>query len=411
MHTQATESSVLDEVIRARRITDALFAQLPAESMYDRPIPERHRLLFYVGHLEAFDWNQIGRSALGLNPLSEELDRLFAFGIDPPSGQLPQDAPGDWPTVDETAQYVRLVRRNLDREMNHAPEEAAQIALEHRLMHAETLTYLIHNLDYQRRRPPASLPGASFGNSPSLQMVEIPAGIATLGLTRGEGFGWDNEFEQHTRYVPPFAISKYKVTNAQYLEFVRQGGPPPHYWTERGGEWFYRGLHAEIPLPSNWPVYASHAQAESYAGWFGGALPTEAQFHRAAFGTPGEDERSHPRSHPWGSRPPTREHGNFDFQYADLIPVTATPAGDSAFGVSQLVGNGWEWTSSVFEPFDGFAPIPSYPGYSAGFFDGDHYVLKGGSCVTDARLLRSSFRNWFRAQYPYAYTTFRLVEN
>jgi iron(II)-dependent oxidoreductase len=108
---------------------------------------------------------------------------------------------------------------------------------------------------------------------------------------------------------------------------------------------------------------------------------------------------------------PGTEHGNFDFRYPDLLPVTATPAGDSAFGVSQLVGNGWEWTSSVFEPFPGFQPDPSYPGYSADFFDGDHYVLKGGSCATDALLLRSSFRNWFRHQYSYAYTTFRIVEN
>jgi len=375
--------------------------------MYERPIPERHRLLFYVGHLEAFDWNQVGRSALGLNPLIEELDKLFAFGIDPPPGQLPQDTPGDWPTVAQTFDYVRLVREHLDREMQYAPEEAVQMALEHRLMHAETLTYLFHNLDYTRRHPPASMPSASFGDSPLLQMIEIQAGMATLGRRRSEGFGWDNEFERHTREVPAFAISKYKITNAQYLEFVKEGGPRPYYWMERNGQRFYRGLHAEIPLPLDWPVYVSHAQAESYAGWAGMKLPTEAQFHRAAFGTPGDAERSHP----WGGGSPGIERGNFDFHYPDLVPVTATPGGDSAFGVSQLVGNGWEWTSSVFEPFPGFTPNPSYRGYSADFFDGDHYVLKGGSCVTEARLLRSSFRNWFRAHYQYAYTTFRVAEN
>jgi len=76
-----------------------------------------------------------------------------------------------------------------------------------------------------------------------------------------------------------------------------------------------------------------------------------------------------------------------------------------------LVGNGWEWTSTVFAPFDGFRAAPSYPGYSANFFDGEHYVIKGGSPRTAARLLRRSFRNWFRPEYPYVYGTFRCIES
>ena len=73
------------------------------------------------------------------------------------------------------------------------------------------------------------------------------------------------------------------------------------------------------------------------------------------------------------------------------------------------MGNGWEWTSSVFAPFAGFAPLPSYPEYSADFFDHQHYVMKGASPATARDLVRRSFRNWFRAQYPYVYATFRLV--
>jgi len=90
--------------------------------------------------------------------------------------------------------------------------------------------------------------------------------------------------------------------------------------------------------------------------------------------------------------------------------VTATMGGDSAFGIAQLVGNGWEWTSTPFEPFPGFQPFPFYPGYSARFFDGQHYVLKGASPRTPAALLRRSFRNWFRPNYPYVYAGFRCVE-
>jgi gamma-glutamyl hercynylcysteine S-oxide synthase len=407
MSAAVMRSGVHQKILRARRITDALFDEVLPDAMYDRPIPERHRMLFYAGHLEAFDWNQIGRHALGLRPVSEELDRLFAFGIDPPPGQLPQDEPRDWPTLEQTGAYIRKTRERLEQEMRNAPDDSLHIALEHRLMHAETITYLLHNLPYGRRRVTARAPIAPAVESPSTRMLEIPAGIATLGRERGGGFGWDNEFEQNTRHVPAFRVAKHKVTNGDYLKFVKDGGSPPHYWTERSAQWFYRGTYAEMPLPADWPVYVSHAQAQSYAQWLGKALPTEAQFHRAAYGSPECEERRFP----WRHQLPGTEHGNFDFRYADLLPVTATPAGDSAFGVSQLVGNGWEWTSSVFEPFPGFEPDPSYPGYSADFFDGDHYVLKGGSCATDALLLRSSFRNWFRHRYPYAYTTFRLVEN
>jgi formylglycine-generating enzyme required for sulfatase activity len=203
-----------------------------------------------------------------------------------------------------------------------------------------------------------------------------------------------------------FSLSKYKVTNDQYLRFVEDGGPIPHYWIQRNGSWRYRGFHGELPLPASFPVLVSYAQAESYARWLGKALPTEEQFHRAAFGSQGGSERLYP----WGSDIPRPEYGNFDFSYSDLLPVTANPAGDSAFGVAQMVGNGWEWTSTPFAPFPGFIPQPLYPRYSADFFDGEHRIVKGASCVTTHQLLRRSFRNWFRESYRYAYTTFRVVE-
>ena len=132
-------------------------------------------------------------------------------------------------------------------------------------------------------------------------------------------------------------------------------------------------------------------------GW-GKRLPTEAEYQRAAFGS-GDGTGF--------SLDPARD--NFDFREWD--PVSVTSSRENKFGVVQLVGNGWEWTSSVFQPFPGFEPFPFYPGYSANFFDGQHYVMKGASQRTAAKLVRPSFRNWFRNSYPYAYATFRVVEN
>jgi formylglycine-generating enzyme required for sulfatase activity len=201
-------------------------------------------------------------------------------------------------------------------------------------------------------------------------------------------------------------MSRYKVTNGEYLEFVRAGASPPHFWSRHDGQWYWRTMSGEVPLPLDWPVYVTHDEAKAYAEWAGKRLPTEAEFHRAAFGTPNGKERLYP----WGDSPPEERHGNFDGRGWDPVPVTATPDGDSAFGIAQLVGNGWEWTSTVFQPFPGFKPMSFYPGYSARFFDGHHYVLKGGSARTAADLLRRSFRNWFRPNYPYVYAGFRCVE-
>jgi gamma-glutamyl hercynylcysteine S-oxide synthase len=389
----------------ARQLTDSIFRLLTPEALYSRPIPERHRLIFYLGHLEAFDWNLICRKTLDVSSLSPHFDTLFEFGIDPPVGQAATDQPSDWPGVEEVQAYNRRVRGRIDELLDQAPEQIVQVALEHRLMHAETLAYLLHNLPFDQKAPNVA-PVAYSTQRLVNPMIEIAPGVATLGQKPGE-FGWDNEFDQHQLHVPGFQIGKYKVTNGQYLDFVREGAVAPHFWTQRSDGFIYRGMFSEIPLPLNAPVYVTHAEANAYARWAGKRLATEAEFHRAAYETPEGGERQYP----WGEASPDATHGNFDFRGWDPVDVNANPAGDSASGVSQLVGNGWEWTATQFAPFPGFQSMPFYPGYSQNFFDEEHYVMKGGSPVTAACMLRRSFRNWFRPNYPYVYASFRLVED
>jgi formylglycine-generating enzyme required for sulfatase activity len=294
----------------------------------------------------------------------------------------------------------------LDPLLDEASEDVIHVAVEHRLMHAETFSYILNNLSPDRKRGHVPRPSVE-GSVPVHRMIEIPAGSVMLGRRRQEGFGWDNEFAGHSVDVPSFAIDKYKVTNGQYLEFVRAGSSAPHLWEQHGGQWWIRTMFEEIPLPLDWPVYCTHSEALAYARWVGKNLPSEAQFHRAAYGTVNGGTES---QYPWGNTHPDESRGNFDFLRWDPISVSASPGGDSAFGVSQLVGNGWEWTSTVFHPFPGFEPFSFYPGYSAPFFGGGHYVLKGGSALTAASLLRRSFRNWFRPDYRYLYAGFRCVQ-
>jgi iron(II)-dependent oxidoreductase len=406
-----TTTHLAQMLAQARAGTDGLFGLVRPDAFYERPVPERHRIIFYVGHLEAFDWNLISQAA-AIPSFHPEFDQLFAFGIDPKPGQFPQDLPSDWPETSEVQQYAVRVRQTIEDVSNQITEQMLSVALEHRLMHAETFAYLLHHLSINQKNIPLVAPPPP-SPSPIHMMIEIPGGKVTLGQPREHPdaqnqFGWDNEFDGHEVSVPAFAMSKYKVTNREYLEFVRAGAKPPHFWTWHEGQAHWRGMWGAVPLPLDWPVYVTHEEACAFAAWTGKRLPTEAEFHRAAYGTVrGEEERSYP----WGDDPPDSRRGNFDGNRWDPIPVTATPLGDSALGVSQLVGNGWEWTSTVFQPFPGFQPFSFYPGYSARFYDGEHYVLKGASARTDARLLRRSFRNWFRPNYPYVYAGFRCVEN
>jgi len=417
----------------ARAATDELFTILQPDALYDRPIPERHRLIFYLGHLEAFDWNLIAIRAFGLESFNPEFDKLFAFGIDPIGGGLPDEPATDWPDRESVRRYNERTRALVDECLSGtrpAPdgvdlETIFNMAIEHRLMHAETLAYLLHQLPYESKIPRKDPPAPSDNRSESQEGM-IPSGTATLGRDRGEGrFGWDNEFESRRVDVPAFSIDFHKVTNGRFLEFLRDRGYDrrelwspkdwawkervglrhPGFWVERDGAWFWRGMFAETPLPLEAPAYVSHAEASAFARWAKRSLPNEAQFHRAAYGTPGGEEREYP----WGEEPPSERHGNFDLRRWEPTPVGSFPAGDSAFGVSDLVGNGWEWTSSPFEPFDGFRPHPDYEGYSKNFFDGEHYVQKGGSPRTAACMLRRSFRNWFQPHYPYVYAGFRTV--
>jgi len=434
----ATRNVLLERLSAARWRSDALFNLVRADSIYERPIAERHRIIFYLGHLEAFDWNLLHENVFGLKSFHPEFDRLFAFGIDPVGGGLPSDQPSDWPSLEVVHDYARRIRAALDAKLGDGILESRDsarerfpldtllnVAIEHRLMHVETLAYMLHQLPLDRKIQQVDPP--NLVTPPVVhRMVQIPAGTATLGLSRGgEIFGWDNEYEVHTVPVPAFEADQYMVTNRQYVDFMAAGGyetrvfwndddwnwitahgvSHPVFWKKASGEWLYRTMFEETPLPLDWPVYVSHAEAAAYARWAGKSLPTEGEWHRAAYGTVDGSERRYP----WGTEEPNSDFGNSDLGRWHPMPVNAFPRGSSAFGVKGMLGNGWEWTSTVFAPFPGFEPFQFYRGYSADFFDGKHFVMKGGSARTAACMLRSTFRNWFQPHYQYVYAGFRCV--
>lgn len=411
----------------AWRRSDRLLGIVADEAWLEQPIALRQPLLFYLGHLPAFAWNQLGRGALRQPAFTPAFDALFERGIDPVG--VDAYAPrGEWPERGAVLDYRDAVRSRLGAALGSTlareVESVAAMVVEHELMHHETLLYMLQELDHSLKRRPAdwpALPAPSPSAPPPARLVEVPPGETRLGACPGAiPFGWDNEFPETREQVEAFAVDDRPVTNREVLEFVRDGGygdrrlwrEPDWEWRQRravnephswrapdgapaaAGALSVRTLFEDVPFEraADWPAVVSWAEAAAFARWRGARLPTEAEWHRAAEGA-------------------RHAEGNVGFRHGSPLPVDSHPAGASRHGVREQVGDGWEWTSSPFAPFAGFVPMPRYPGYSADFFDGAHFVLLGGSWATDEALLRPSFRNWFQPHYPYVFSKFRCAQS
>jgi iron(II)-dependent oxidoreductase len=240
--------------------------------------------------------------------------------------------------------------------------------------------------------------------------VLVPGGPFVLGVTAAEEpMSLDNERDAHVVDVPSFRIGRVPVTNGEWRDFIADGGyREPRWWSERG--WAHR-LEAGLTAPKFWdpeagtrirfghvedipadePVqHVTFFEAEAYAAWAGARLPTEMEWEKACAWDPATGMR---RRFPWGASEPTPALANLGGEALRPAPVGAYPAGASAYGAEQMLGEVWEWTTSPLRPWPGFTPM-LYEQYSQPFFDGDYRVLRGGAWSVASSILRPSFRNW-----------------
>jgi len=303
-----------------------------------------------------------------------------------------------------------LLAESLNQDSRPSIQEIITLGLQHEQQHQELiLTDIKHVLSHNPLNPAYHdiVPVDSQTTPAPLRWVRYGEGIRWLG-SDGEGFSFDNERPRHRVFLECFKLASRAVTNAEYLEFMRDGGYEnpslwlsegwqeviaqgwcaPLYWVGDGeGDWQTFTLKGLAPLNPAAPVcHVSYFEADAFARWAGARLPTEAEWEHATEGMPQE--------------------GNF-VESGCFRPVPSTAPTEQPV---QMFGDVWEWTSSSYAPYPGYVPLDGVLGEYNGKFMCNQYVLRGGSCVTPATHIRPTYRNFFPATTRWQFTGIRLAQ-
>ena len=392
--------------------------------------------IWEVGHLAWFQEAFVLRRACSAQPILAEAEALYD------SAAIPHDT--RWqlklPSREDTLGYLREVTaRVADRvagpDATAALRHFARYAVHHDDMHSEALTYTRQTLGYRSPRFSTEFPeapGEPTGPSGPLPGdVAVPGGVALLGADRDEEFVFDNEKWIHPVKLEPFRIAKAPVTQSEYASFVADGGYDrrvlwddeawgwrqsasaglPLYWRRStDGSSERRHFDRWVPLEPHRPVvHVCWYEAKAYCRWSGRRLPSEAEWETAALGQSdgGRGLATKRRRMPWGQEPASPRLAQLDWRGMDTSDVAAYPAGYSAFGCRQMVGNVWEWTDTTFRPYPNFEQ-DAYRDNSWPWF-GTRKVLRGGAWATRSRLVRGTLRNYFTPDRRDVFAGFRTV--
>ena len=408
----------------ARRRTLELIADLDDDQLLGPSLPIVNPPLWEIGHVAWFQEKWILRHCLRRPPLRPDADVLYD------SAAVAHDTRWDLrlPSRAQTLRYLAEVEDQVLQRLTNPPGPDVVyftlLAIFHEDMHTEAFTYTRQTLGYPAPRLARRIDAASMGgNTPWVGDVSVAGGTVRLGAEPDEPFVFDNEKWAHPVTLKPFAIARAPVTQAEFAAFVEDGGyrrrelwdaagwawrervaaGQPVYWRRDDSGWWRRNFDHWVSLEPHQPViHVNWYEADAYCRWTGRRLPTEAEWEAAA-SWPADGGRK--RCFPWGADRPTAERANLGGFALGCVGVAAHATGDSPCGCRQMIGNVWEWTANDFGPYPGFVPDP-YKEYSAPWF-GDHKVLRGGCWATRGRLLRNTWRNFYRPDRRDVFAGFR----
>jgi ergothioneine biosynthesis protein EgtB len=402
-----------------RRFTESLCEGLATEDYVVQSMPDVSPTKWHLAHTSWFFETFVLRPHL---PDYRELNPRYAFLFNSyyvSAGERHcRDQRGyiSRPTVAEVFAYRRhvddamaaLVSR-ADAELYARLEPLITLGLNHEQQHQELMiTDLKHVFGVNPLRP-VFRPRVGIGASdpaPDLAWVEFDGGLQTIGHD-GIGFAYDNEGPAHREFLEPFLLANRPTTNGEYLEFMEDGGydrpelwlslgwdtrraqswTEPFYWERRDNRWWMFTLSGMREVDPAEPVcHLSYFEADAFARWAGGRLPTEAEWEVAArTASSGRNFAEEGRFHP-----------------------APAPSGD---GLLQVYGDVWEWTRSQYEPYPGYRPPPGALGEYNGKFMCNQFVLRGGSCATARDHIRASYRNFFPPEATWQLTGVRLAKD
>jgi ergothioneine biosynthesis protein EgtB len=306
-----------------------------------------------------------------------------------------------------------------------APEEAVrriELGLNHEEQHQELLLTDIKHALFTNPLQPVYLDeelddeGGAVGTVP-LEFISFAGGLAEIGQAAAEGFGFDNERPRHRVWLEPFRLASRLITCGEYAEFMEdrgyerpelwlsagwdavreRGWQAPLYWQRTDGEWSIGTLRGTRDLRKQMSCPVAHIsffEADAYARWRGKRLATEAEWESVAAHSPVEGN--------------LQESGRLE--PAPAGAGSATEPGDpKPTHPQQIWGDCWEWTASAYLGYPGFTPLDGSLGEYNGKFMSGQMVLRGGSCVTPARHIRASYRNFFPPETRWQFSGIRLA--
>lgn len=339
--------------------------------------------------------------------------------------------PGLFPDKAETLRYFenihsRVRQRVVDKALTPEDLYLYKYAVFHLNMHIESMVWARQTLGYAAPES-AAIPGNGI-ETKALGDVRIPAGRYRIGMPAvsehfaTHHFCFDNEKPGFVKELKAFSMSPTLVSNAEYLEFVQAGGyendalwsmaglkwrkqnraKHPLFWKKENGQWLEQHFDQYLPLEAEFPVkHVSYWEAQAYCNFTGRRLPTEFEWEAAALGN---HEQGEFKMLPWGN---SMDSSRVDMDATGLarLSVHALPEGESPYGCRQMIGTVWEWTDSLFMPYDGFK-MDVYPFMSTLQF-GDHKVVRGGSCATSSILIRGTYRQAYTPDRNDVFVGFR----
>lgn len=415
--TQAAHPAV-QSFSSVRRQTEALCAPLTPEDMMVQSCEEASPAKWHLAHTTWFFETFLLREFLPFYRVFDP-DYLWLFNsyYNSISGQPEKKLRASFsrPSLPDVLDYRRHVEAAMETllESGLSPEieQRLVLGLNHEQQHQELLAYDIKHAFWTNPLHPvyaAAGPALDNGVTGSLDWVPCADGLHEVGHTE-EGFAFDNEAPRHRVYLEPFELASRLVTCAEYLEFMEDGGyerpelwlsegwngvieknwKSPLYWKKEGdGEWSIFTLRGVFPLMrlAATPVcHVSYFEADAFARWAGKRLPTEFEWEIAAAVLPVE--------------------GNL-LESDRLHPAASTVEG----GLGQMFGDVWEWTASAYLGYPGYRSLPGALGEYNGKFMCNQMVLRGGSAVTPASHIRTTYRNYFSPATRWQFSGIRLAK-